>query len=74
VEPDELLLELLADGGQYEPDEFRDEPTVRGKFVRDVGEAPLPPDEREQIRRIGLSALAGRSDIWPATQTRDSWE
>ncbi len=71
MDPDEMLLDLMADGGQHEPDEFRDEPTVRGKFVRDVGEAPLAPDEREQIRRIGLSALAGRADLWPSA---DGWE
>jgi hypothetical protein len=71
VDPDELLLGMLADGGDHATDEFRDEPTVRGKFVRDVAEAPLSADDREHIRRIGLSALQGRSDLWPAA---DGWE
>ncbi len=74
-DPDELLLELLADGGQYDADEFRDEPTVRGKFVRDVAEAPLPTDIREQVRKIGLSALRGDAGVWPVPAARsESWE
>ena len=75
MDPDQLLLELLADGGQHDLEAFRDEPTVRGKFARDINEAPLPSDVREQVRRIGLSALDGRPDLWPAPHTRaDNWE
>jgi len=73
MDPDHVLHELEADGGRHDPSEFRDEPTVRGKFVRDLSEAPLPAAVRGQVLRIGLSALDGRSDLWPSA-VADGWE
>jgi hypothetical protein len=73
MDSDDLLLELVADGGRHDPSAFRDEPTVRGKFVRDVSEAPLPAAMRDQVLRIGLSALDGRSNLWPSAAA-DGWE
>ena len=47
----------------YDLDEIREEPTVRGQFVRDVMDADLPTDERRRVLRMGLRALDGRDDL-----------
>jgi len=40
-----------------------DEPTVRGRFVRDVLEAELPDQQRKRVLVTGLRALEGRDDL-----------
>ena len=47
----------------YDLDQIREEPTVRGQFVRDVIGADLPEDERRRVLRMGLRALDGRDDL-----------
>lgn len=47
----------------YDLAEIREEPTVRGQFVRDVLEAALPEEEERRILRMGLRALDGRGDL-----------
>jgi DNA repair exonuclease SbcCD nuclease subunit len=46
----------------YDVERLREEPTVRGAFVRDVLEANLPEDESRRILVTGLRALDGRGD------------
>jgi hypothetical protein len=41
------------------------EPTVRGRFVRDVLGATLDEDERRRVLLVGLRALEGRADLGP---------
>ena len=47
----------------YDLEEIREEPTVKGQFVRDVLEAALPEEEQRRILRMGLRALDGRDDL-----------
>jgi hypothetical protein len=47
----------------YDLAAIRDEPTVRGQFVRDVFEAELGEDERRRVLVTGLRALDGRDDL-----------
>ena len=47
----------------YDLEEIREEPTVKGQFVRDVLEAVLPEEEQRRILRMGLRALDGRDDL-----------
>jgi DNA repair exonuclease SbcCD nuclease subunit len=39
------------------------EPTVRGRFVKDVMESDLGEDERRRVLTVGLRALEGRKDL-----------
>src|SRR5215472_17139540 len=39
------------------------EPTVRGRFVKDVLASELAEDERRRVIAVGLRALEGRSDL-----------
>lgn len=50
-------------GVDFDLDAIADEPTVRGRFVRDVRSAGLEPDEERRILLAGLRALAGRRDL-----------
>ena len=47
----------------YDIGAIREEPTVRGAFVRDLMEADLDDDERHRVIITGLRALEGRSDL-----------
>ena len=47
----------------YDIETIRQEPTVRGRFVNDVRQADLPPDEKRRILITGLRALDGRDDL-----------
>lgn len=47
----------------YDVASIKDEPTVRGQFVRDVMAADLSEDERRRVLITGLRALEGRSDL-----------
>ncbi len=47
----------------YDLDEIRREQTVRGQFVRDVGDAGLDEEEERRVLTAGLRALAGRTDL-----------
>lgn len=50
-------------GVAFDLDAIADEPTVRGRFVRDVRDADLDTDQRTRILMAGLRALAGRRDL-----------
>lgn len=60
---DALLVRAEAVRAAYDFDAIAREPTVRGRFVRDVQAADLPEDERRRILVTGLRALAGRDDL-----------
>jgi hypothetical protein len=47
----------------YDLVRIRQEPTVRGQFVRDVQASPLSAQERQRIIVTGLRALDGRADL-----------
>ena len=42
---------------------IRQEPTVRGQFVRDVLDSDLADDEKRRVVVTGLRALDGRTDL-----------
>ena len=42
---------------------IRQEPTVRGQFVRDVFDSELAEEEKRRVVVTGLRALAGRTDL-----------
>jgi hypothetical protein len=39
------------------------EPTVQGRFIKDVMESDLGEDERRRVLTVGLRALSGSSDL-----------
>ena len=47
----------------YDLEQIREEPTVKGQFVRDVLEAALLEEEQRRILTVGLRALDGRDDL-----------
>ena len=47
----------------YDMESIRQEPTVRGQFVRDVLDSDLSEDEKRRVVVTGLRALDGRSDL-----------
>lgn len=60
---DALLPRLGQVRVSYDVDRLKDEPTVRGQFVRDVlGHSELGEDQRRRVLVTGLRALDGRGD------------
>ena len=57
----------LIQFGRLEPAQdlasLASEPTVRGRFVKDVLASELAEDERRRVIAVGLRALEGRSDL-----------
>jgi exonuclease SbcD len=49
----------------YDLDTIGAEPTVRGRFVRDVLAATMDEGERWRVLLVGLRALEGRADLGP---------
>ena len=47
----------------HDMDSIRQEPTVRGQFVRDVLDSDLGEDEKRRVVVTGLRALDGRSNL-----------
>ncbi len=47
----------------YDLESLKEEPTVRGQFVREVLAAGLPWDEERRVLMTGLRALDGREDL-----------
>ena len=47
----------------YNMEAVRQEPTVRGQFVRDVLDSDLAEDEKRRVVVTGLRALDGRTDL-----------
>ena len=47
----------------YNMEAIRQEPTVRGQFVRDVLDSDLAEDEKRRVVVTGLRALDGRTDL-----------
>ena len=47
----------------YDIESIRQEPTVRGQFVRDVLDSDLAEDEKRRVVVTGLRALDGRTDL-----------
>jgi hypothetical protein len=47
----------------YDLEAVAREPTVRGRFVRDVQAAGLDPDRARRVLVTGLRALDGRDDL-----------
>jgi DNA repair protein SbcD/Mre11 len=47
----------------YDIETLRAEPTVKGRFVNDVLDSDLTPDEARRVLVTGLRALDGRSDL-----------
>ena len=47
----------------YDTESIRQEPTVRGQFVRDVLDSDLAEDEKRRVVVTGLRALDGRTDL-----------
>lgn len=63
VHLDAVVWRLDRLGIAFDLDAIADEPTVRGRFVRDVRAADLDADQRMRILTAGLRALAGRHDL-----------
>ncbi len=71
MDPDiSRLLAMVADPGptatpdHAHPDGADTDHSVLAEFLRAVRASGLEPARAEQVRRIGLSALAGDADIW----------
>ncbi|HEX4211880.1 MAG TPA: metallophosphoesterase [Candidatus Dormibacteraeota bacterium] len=47
----------------HDLDALLDEPTVRGRFVREVMDAPLSEEDRTRVLRMGLRALEERGSL-----------
>ena len=47
----------------YDMESIRQEPTVRGQFVRDVLDSNLTEEEKRRVVVTGLRALEGRTDL-----------
>ena len=47
----------------YEMESIRQEPTVRGQFVRDVLDSDLSDEDKNRVVVTGLRALDGRTDL-----------
>ena len=47
----------------YNMELIRQEPTVRGQFVRDVLDSDLAEEEKRRVVVTGLRALDGRTDL-----------
>ena len=47
----------------YNMESIRQEPTVRGQFVRDVLDSDLAEEEKRRVVVTGLRALDGRTDL-----------
>lgn len=47
----------------YDLDHLRSEQTVRGQFLREVGDADLPSSLKDKVIVTGLRALDGRQDL-----------
>jgi hypothetical protein len=47
----------------YDMESIRQEPTVRGQFVRDVLDSDLAEEEKRRVVVTGLRALEGRTDL-----------
>ena len=60
---DSVLVEVGAVHVAYDLDLIREEPTVRGEFVREVSNQEIPEDEKRRILVTGLRALDGRDDL-----------
>jgi DNA repair exonuclease SbcCD nuclease subunit len=58
---DSVVVRLGRINVAYDVDRLREEPTVRGAFVRDVLAADLGHDERRRVLVTGLRALDGRT-------------
>ena len=59
----DLLVRVGSVYPGYDLAVIKEEPTVRGAFVRDLMEADLDDDERHRVIITGLRALEGRSDL-----------
>jgi hypothetical protein len=57
------LLAVLTGTAEIPPGGFADR-SVQAKFVHDVDVSDFEPRLDAQVRRIGLSALAGSADVW----------
>jgi DNA repair protein SbcD/Mre11 len=57
----ELRVGRVTEG--FDLERIRDEPTVRGQFVRDVLDSELADDEQRRVIATGLRALSGRDDL-----------
>ena len=60
---DSVLVEIGDVNSAYDLDLIREEPTVRGEFVRDLSNQDIPEDEKRRILVTGLRALDGRDDL-----------
>lgn len=62
--PGEVVVRCGRLEPAYDLERLAREPTVRGRFVRDVRDDPeLDDDERRRVLLTGLRALAGRRDL-----------
>jgi DNA repair protein SbcD/Mre11 len=60
--PRDLMMGWRA-GVDVDFEQLRDEPTIRGQFVRDVQESSLPDERRDRVLLIGLRALTGHKEL-----------
>ena len=60
---DSVLVEVADVNIAYDLDMIREEPTVRGEFVREVSNQDIPEAEKRRILVTGLRALDGRGDL-----------
>lgn len=60
---DGLVVRVDRVGVAHDLEALAEEPTIRGRFVRDVLAADLDEDRRRRVLTIGLRALEGRTDL-----------
>ncbi len=60
---DSVLVEVGDVNIAYDLEQIREEPTVRGEFVREVSNQDIPEEEKQRILITGLRALDGRDDL-----------
>lgn len=61
---DALLVDLAGLRPAYDIEAIKEQPTVRGQFVRDVlASEELEESQKQRVLLVGLRALDGRSDL-----------
>jgi DNA repair protein SbcD/Mre11 len=60
---DAVSVRTLGLRWAHDLDALLDEPTVRGRFVREVMDAPLSEEDRTRVLQIGLRALEERGSL-----------
>jgi DNA repair protein SbcD/Mre11 len=63
VEPATQLIVRCQARVDVDVEQLRDEPTIRGQFVRDVLDSSLADERHDRVLLMGLRALAGHTEL-----------